>query len=645
MKKNRYNIFRVCIFLFLISVLFSYKSYGYDYNTNSLKKILIINSYHFDESWEADIFYGIKSILSKDFKHIEYNFEYLDCKSSKVDINEVKKNYAIKFKDDKYDLIIACDDEALNVLNSIYEDIFYGTPVVYTSINNTNLKLNNTLKENSTGVIEEQAIRNTVQIASKLNSNVKNFNFLFDKTETSQIFKDKVESLERNYPGIHFNIIEEDNIDDVIKKLEQGDKNSVNFIYGVYKDENNQILSRSNVVNIIQNNTKFPIYTWVEPYFNKFVIGGAFLEGIKVGELTGTLCYRVLSGEHINTIDYLVAKNFNYKFSYEAMEKYSIKSKYLPSNATVINHPSLLKQIPTEFKATIILIIVILTLVVILLFIKIEYKNELYRQALEYENLRTEFFANISHELRTPLNIILSTLQLYDMNLQNGEIIYKNDIIPKRMDALKQNSRRLLKLINNLIDITKIDSGYFSVEKQNFDIVKIVEDITMSAADYIERKGLNLIFDTNTEEKIMAFDADKIERVILNLLSNAVKFTPVGGFIYVNFYDKEDFVEITVEDTGIGIPKDKQDIIFERFRQVDNLLTRHQEGSGIGLSLTRSLVEMHGGSISVKSEENKGSIFTVRLPVEICNEEEGVKEVYINNHGERINLEFSDIYD
>ncbi|HCQ90568.1 MAG TPA: hypothetical protein DIU45_13550, partial [Clostridium sp.] len=123
---------------------------------------------------------------------------------------------------------------------------------------------------------------------------------------------------------------------------------------------------------------------------------------------------------------------------------------------------------------------------------------------------------------------------------------------------------------------------------------EFIEDITMSVANYIERKNISLIFDTEIEEKIACFDPNKMERIILNLLSNAVKFTPKGGTIYVDIRDEKDKVKIIVRDTGVGIPKDKQEIIFERFRQVDNLLTRNQEGSGIGLSLTKSLVEMHG---------------------------------------------------
>lgn len=645
--KNQIKQLVICfIVLLIICTNFSTKAYSLDSNSDSdNKKILIINSYHFDEPWEASIFSGIKNILDKGFKKIEYNFEYLDSKQNAIDTEQMIKNYAIKFKNQKYDLIVVCDDEAFEAFNQCYEEIFYGTPVVYTSINDPNIEINDTLKNFSTGVKEEQPITNTVELALKLHSDVKILNFLFDNSKTSTVYINEVKNIEKKYKDFKFNIIQTDNIEQVINKLQGTERNSINFIYGVYKDRNNQILNRRNSANIIVNYTKAPLYTWVGPYFSEAVLGGIVLDGVEIGQATGTICYRVLNGEEVKTIEPVMDKNFKYIFNYDIMKKCSIKTKELPSNAVIMNHPSVFKQIPTEIKAAIVLIIAILSLIVILLFVKMEYKNELYKKAIEYENLRTEFFANISHELRTPLNIILSTLQLHDMYVENGSIIYKNETTYKRMSALKQNSMRLLRLINNLIDITKIDAGYFNLQCQSLNIIEFIEDITMSVANYIERKNISLIFDTEIEEKIACFDPNKMERIILNLLSNAVKFTSKGGTIYVDIRDEKDKVKIIVRDTGVGIPKDKQEIIFERFRQVDNLLTRNQEGSGIGLSLTKSLVEMHGGKIYIESEVNIGSSFIVEIPCGACAIEDDSDKSFINSHEDRVNLEFSDIYD
>lgn len=269
-------------------------------------------------------------------------------------------------------------------------------------------------------------------------------------------------------------------------------------------------------------------------------------------------------------------------------------------------------------------------------------------EILEYDKIKTEFFANISHELRTPLNVIWSCLQL--INTLDPSISIGENNIQNYTNIMRQNCLRLIRLINNLIDITKIDGNYLTLEPSNQDIVYVVEEITLSVAKYIESQGISLIFDTDVEEKLMAFDSEKIERIMLNLLSNAVKFTPKGGTIEVNLWDLDDKVKICVKDTGIGIPEDKLQQVFDRFIQVDKSLSRQTEGSGIGLSLVKSLVELHGGNIYVKSEYGKGSEFIIEIPAYIekdCDlklDNDNSLEMGDSRYIDRIKIEFSDIY-
>lgn len=283
-----------------------------------------------------------------------------------------------------------------------------------------------------------------------------------------------------------------------------------------------------------------------------------------------------------------------------------------------------------------------------------EENKKLLQQAIEYDRFKTEFFSNISHELRTPLNIILSAIQLLNSNHSSLKENCSNftDSCARYIAIMKQNAFRLLKLIDNIIDLTKIDAGYYQINLENHNIITVVEDITLSVVEYVESKEIELIFDTDTEEKIIACDNEKIERIMLNLLSNAVKYTKAGGTINVDIKDLDTHLVIIVKDTGTGIPNEKLDLIFERFRQVDELLTRRAEGSGIGLSLVKFLVEAHGGTISVKSIQGMGSEFIILLP---CSTIENNKTTYkpldsIHNEDytqkkvERICIEFSDIY-
>ena len=213
---------------------------------------------------------------------------------------------------------------------------------------------------------------------------------------------------------------------------------------------------------------------------------------------------------------------------------------------------------------------------------------------------------------------------------------------------MKQNCYRLLRLINNIIDITKIDNDYFNINESNNDIINLIENVTLSVADYIENKGISITFDTDVEEKIIVYDPEKIERIILNLLSNAVKFTPRGGNIVIKIEDNTSNICIRIKDTGRGIPHSKLDSIFERFVQVDKSLTRTHEGSGIGLSIVKALVELHGGTISVTSKDGQGTEFIIYIPCKVVESQAHVKSVsavqMVKNCIEKINIEFSDIY-
>ena len=163
-------------------------------------------------------------------------------------------------------------------------------------------------------------------------------------------------------------------------------------------------------------------------------------------------------------------------------------------------------------------------------------------------------------------------------------------------------------------------------------------------AQYANDKGISLIFDTDCEELITACDPDKIERILLNLLSNSIKNTDVGGNIFVSLTSNEDVVSISVKDNGNGIPSDKLSKIFDRFEQVDKCLNRSYEGSGIGLSLVHSLVDMHNGSIAVNSKLGFGSEFKFTIPNNLVSNTSECNCIVSENRIERCNIEFSDIY-
>jgi signal transduction histidine kinase len=273
--------------------------------------------------------------------------------------------------------------------------------------------------------------------------------------------------------------------------------------------------------------------------------------------------------------------------------------------------------------------------------------NLLLEESKRVNELMSQQLSILSHELKTPLNIIFGSVQLLESCYKDSPFISKTGMFSKYSGIMRQNCYRLTRLINNIVDMNKIELGFFSLQLKNNNIIKVIEDITLSVVEYASLKNISIVFDTEIEEKITSYDSEKIERIILNLLSNAIKFTEAGGNINVSIYDGEDYILISVKDNGIGIPKDMVEKIFDTYTQVDGSLRRNAEGSGIGLSIVKSLVEMHGGEITVISQLGIGSEFIIKMPINIIRNEvnlDNQEDRSLSNYVENVKIEFSDVY-
>ena len=269
-----------------------------------------------------------------------------------------------------------------------------------------------------------------------------------------------------------------------------------------------------------------------------------------------------------------------------------------------------------------------------------EKKKEL-EDVIKLEAMKVEFLSNMSHEFRTPINIILAIVQL--LNLNNKTL--SDEKYKEYLNVLKQNSYRLLRLINNIMDITKVNSGSDQLNLVNCNVVSVLEEIVMSTVLYASEKKRNIIFDTDSEEIILACDEDKIERIMLNLISNAIKFSDCDTDIEVKINTNLDLnrVYISIKNYGSNIEFKDREKIFERFHRVDNSLNRKNEGCGIGLFLCRKFIEMHGGEIFLDNIDN-GTQFSFYLPINITEEKINNPIIQKDSLIERCNIEFSDIY-
>ncbi|MBN1410038.1 MAG: substrate-binding domain-containing protein [Spirochaetales bacterium] len=229
----------------------------------------------------------------------------------------------------------------------------------------------------------------------------------------------------------------------------------------------------------------------------------------------------------------------------------------------------------------------------------------------DLDRLKSNFFANISHELRTPLTLLLGPLE----SIRSGEF---GDVLDSNSEifvSMYNNSSRLLSLINDLLDFSKIESGKMEMKKKRVNIDRLLKFYFSTIKSSFGARKISVEYKSECDGLIVLIDRGLIEKAFFNIISNAYKFTPDSGNIVISLKKNGDWFSISISDSGIGIPADKLETVFDRFTQLDGLEKRKYEGTGIGLAFAREIIEMHDGSIDVESTEGKGSVFTIKLPI------------------------------
>jgi signal transduction histidine kinase len=242
------------------------------------------------------------------------------------------------------------------------------------------------------------------------------------------------------------------------------------------------------------------------------------------------------------------------------------------------------------------------------LFREIEEKSKQIEAANRH---KSEFLANMSHELRTPLTAVIGFSEVLSQKVF-GEL---NDKQSEYMDDIISSGRHLLSLINDILDLSKVEAGRMELDLTKFDLPNAIDNALILMRERAARHGITLRHRVDERLGEVVSDERKFKQILLNLLSNAVKFTPEGGRIDVDASVASEAIEISVSDTGSGIAPENQEAIFEEFRQVGTDYSKKREGTGLGLTLTRKFVELHGGKIWVQSAVGKGSTFTFTLPL------------------------------
>lgn len=596
---------------------------------NKINSILILTPYN-KTSFDESLLSTLKSYISSKLPNtVFFENSILYPSNESVDLTD-------------FDLIICLDSNRLQYIENNYSNFLDDTPVI---IGLTEEKKFN-LPENFGGYYMNYDFSKYMDFLLNIHPNLKKVNLLIGSNfKSSSIYKSINSYISKNPKDIKFNFITTGEENEITPLL--CEKNTITIVFDSLLSNNwgKYLTSGSSysTIRAISRKTTNEVYGGYREFITRFNIGGYNYDATVLAKAISDTAVSIINNTlSIKDVGYRdVSLDNDFVINTYMNDKYHLPTDLHNTSYIKIGSGETLIESSDSNKRNIIFSAIIIFSMFIL-FIYVHNKIRL-RDKEKLDLMKNNFIANLSHELRNPLNIIISTIQLFDLYLKQNKIVLKDPTIKNKFEYLKNNSNRLLKLVNNVIDITKIDAGFFNISKDNYDIVSVVENLTLSTVPYAEYKDITLIFDTDIEELYCLFDKDNIERVILNLLSNALKFTPANGNIFVTLTYNSKYLSISVKDTGIGIPREKQKFIFDRFSQLDTDKYSKGKGSGIGLALIKSVVELHNGHIEVNSLPGVGSEFIVILPiykVKNLTEQNGSSSDSI----QKTNLEYSDIF-
>jgi len=613
------------------------------------KNILILNSYHEGLQWTDDILNGLKQGFTEYNLEKEVFIEYYDSK--RFFNNEYHKRLAdlFKYKYNKtnFDIIILSDDHALNFMLEYRDSLFGEVPVVFCGINNPH-----NYPESYTGIIENIDYVNNFKLIKQLHPELSKIYFVVDNTKTGNIIYDRAY---RSYlpfsKEYSYEFLRDYSFDELNEKVALLEDESVILLTAFTKDRFDEYCSYDEIVKNLSEHAKAPLYGVWDFYLGKGIIGGKIISGYDQGFKASKIAQEILQGKRVNEINIEMSES-SYKFDHKKLKHFKIKRRNLPDNSIIINQPlSFLtkNKHQTIFFSVIfvLLLVVIIVLWTYILFRKakniqvrrqmksIELNNEKLQLANEtneeVNRLKTAFLANMSHEFRTPMNGIIGFSKL---------LTDSPNIEPKLRDKylkiIHKSGYIILDLINDVIDLSKIESRKLKIDYSECKLSNLLDELLsffIAERDNSEKQHLKILIEKEFDYKDISIysDGKRIRQVLYNLINNALKFTVEGTVKFGYFIEKPNVV-FFVKDTGIGLTESEKEIIFERFRQVEDNMSRRYGGSGIGLSISKGIVENMDGRVWVDSEKGKGSTFYFSIPFKpIENRKETASFNDINN--------------
>jgi len=618
-------------------------------NTN----VLLVNSYHRGYQWTDSINAGIQKTLKSHPEITLYTID-LDAKKFGQTKFELEKKYIEeKYAGIKFSGIIVIDNDAMDLIVKYKETLFPKIPVVFAGISNP--KDYHLEGSEYFGFEESVNSDSVIYLIRQVFPNSKKIMVLVDNTTTGKVYQNEFSGGGESYDNLIIDFSDSINIDSICNFDFAGKKYDAAFYTAISQDVDGSAIDPGIAVERIGKNINVPLFSNDLNYLGYGILGGAFQSGLEHGEKVIELLVNLINSNDWSTSNHINHTKHNFFFDDSKLLKYNIPISRLPKGTIIFN------QRESFFKENFVLfmfLIGILTVSVIILSIVNRHrkllqirskrnleevknqKNELQeahgrlsvlitelettnqklgksnidllqakKKAEESDKLKSAFLANVSHEIRTPLNSVVGF----------SSLLGDSDLDPetKRLyiELVESNAESLLVLIDEIIDLSKIEAQQLTINKQDFSIDALfVELYETFKRDQAEGKVSLVVKTISGSKELRVFsDRVRVRQIFINLLSNAFKFTETGTIVFGYELTKKDEIILYVKDTGIGISKEFHKAIFHRFRKLNEDTGKVFRGTGLGLAITQKLVELLGGKIWIESEPGKGSVFKFTL--------------------------------